>query len=394
MARSQILNGRQSRMSNTENLHQIEIAQLKGVGNVSLALAEGQQAYVFIGENGSGKTKVLEAIFQLFFFYSSITNKYARGSIVNLNSVVSQSVSVGSLTVDYRKTHLEKHGGTTVERIVSNEHLLHDKPVVFIGSQLRGHVDSKQKSTLIPLLGSHEERRSKYLKDVLASMAGQFNSLGMNTELENWFLQRAASANRYQKSRDERSVEIDTVLKLLHQVTASVDPDYLEVTGDGRVLIKINDKQVQLEHLSSGYSSILKIFQCIVAGYGALTNQTKLETVHGVVVLDEIESHLHVSWQAKIIPLLKDLFPNTQFYISTHSPLVLAQLHDGEAYSLQRGDEGVVCSVPIQSPNKSALVDILKQAFAIDLNAMKKESMSAESQQQAKEALLRLLQDE
>lgn len=394
MAHPQIITGRKSPMPDSENLHRIQIEQLKGVGNVSLELAENQRAYVFIGENGSGKTKILEAIFQLLFFYSSIAQKHARGSIVNRNTVVALAISVGDLAIDFRKTSLERHGGEAIERIVTDEQSLHDKPVIFIGSQLRGHVESKQRSASIPLLGNHEERRRKYLQDVLAAMAGQFNSLGMKSELEQWFLQRAASANRYQKSRDERSIEIDTVLKLLHKVAGSVDPDFLEVTGNGRVLIKINDQQVQLDHLSSGYSSILKIFQCIVAGYGALTNESKLEQVPGVVILDEIESHLHVSWQARIIPLLKELFPNTQFYISTHSPLVLAQLHDGEAYSLKRNEFGVMCSAPIQSPNKSALIDILKQAFAIDLNAIKKASMSAASQQQAKNALLKLLDEE
>ena len=119
----------------------------------------------------------------------------------------------------------------------------------------------------------------------------------------------------------------------------------------------------------------------------------KLQDVKGIVLIDEIESHLHISWQSKIIPLLKSLFPNTTFYITTHSSIVLTQLDQGEAYQLKRDEDGVVRSKEIRSPGKAAFIDVLKDAFGLDLNKMKRERMSPENQKEAKQQLLDLLEE-
>jgi predicted ATP-binding protein involved in virulence len=85
-------------------------------------------------------------------------------------------------------------------------------------------------------------------------------------------------------------------------------------------------------------------------------------------MIDEIESHLHISWQSKIIDLFKDLFPNTIFYITTHSSLILSQLVEDEVYKLEINYEGIVRSKSIVSPGKAAFIDILKDGFDVDLN--------------------------
>ncbi|MEN9374162.1 MAG: hypothetical protein RIR79_1714 [Pseudomonadota bacterium] len=108
------------------------------------------------------------------------------------------------------------------------------------------------------------------------------------------------------------------------------------------VITKIRD-------LSTGFASLLKILQTIISGYGFFTNSTDLANVKGIVFIDEIESHLHVEWQSKIIPLLKRLFSNTTFFVATHSPIVLSQLKEGEAYRLEKQADGVVRATIIEA---------------------------------------------
>lgn len=48
----------------------------------------------------------------------------------------------------------------------------------------------------------------------------------------------------------------------------------------------------------------------------------------GVVLIDELELHMHTSWQRKVMPVLKETFPNIQFIITTHSPQILGELDD------------------------------------------------------------------
>ncbi|MFS4585775.1 AAA family ATPase, partial [Neisseria gonorrhoeae] len=165
----------------------------------------------------------------------------------------------------------------------------------------------------------------------------------MENDLEEWIIQRARSANPYQANEDNRKIEIDILLFLLNQFDGRIAPDFLEIKGDDRIFIKLDNQKRELSGLSSGFTSILKIMQSIVAGYSYFTNEQQIANVRGVVLIDEIESHLHNEWQIKIVPLLKKLFPNTTFFITTHSSLVISQLEQGGAYRLVRSKEdGVV----------------------------------------------------
>jgi len=47
----------------------------------------------------------------------------------------------------------------------------------------------------------------------------------------------------------------------------------------------------------------------------------------GIIMIDEVDAHLHPSWQARIMPSLMEVFPNIQFLVTTHSPKVLSEYH-------------------------------------------------------------------
>jgi predicted ATP-binding protein involved in virulence len=57
--------------------------------------------------------------------------------------------------------------------------------------------------------------------------------------------------------------------------------------------------------------------------------------MQGIVLIDEIETHLHVSLQKKILPFLTNFFPKIQFIVSTHSPFVLSSLANAMIYDLE-----------------------------------------------------------
>ena len=181
----------------------------------------------------------------------------------------------------------------------------------------------------------------------------------------------------------------------MHQIDDRIDPDFLTVSGDEKVSVCIAGEVRQLGQLSSGFSSVLKLVQSIVAGYAAFTNERSVREVRGMVFIDEIESHLHLSWQARIVRLLVELFPNTIFFMTTHSALVTAQCRRGEAYRLARGSEDhVVRSERIESPGTAAFVDTLDDVFGVDVNALKVERMDPQGQADVKAALLKLIEEE
>lgn len=64
----------------------------------------------------------------------------------------------------------------------------------------------------------------------------------------------------------------------------------------------------------------------------------------GVVLIDEIELHMHTLWQRKIINVLKKTFPNVQFIITTHSPQVLGEVSDEfNVFTLWREQDEIYC---------------------------------------------------
>ncbi|MCD7720760.1 MAG: AAA family ATPase [Prevotellaceae bacterium] len=96
-------------------------------------------------------------------------------------------------------------------------------------------------------------------------------------------------------------------------------------------------------NLSSGESSLLCLFGEILRQADKL--KVKLEDIHGIVLIDEIDKHLHIELQNEILPELFALFPNVQFIVSSHSPFLimgLAQTMEDTSRIIDLGIGGVI----------------------------------------------------
>ena len=371
----------------------LRFEQVRGVGTIETDFLPNKRVYTLIGTNGVGKTKFLECLFVLLFLANEeIQNQpYA----ININHIPFNLVKISSLdkilNINQLGTHISL---SVVDKILDQKFNL---PLVYITAQNRSNL--KKHSDFISRLGNRKDRASGYFKkifDVLGYNNQDLRDLNSDINIQEWIIQRAQSSNRYQSKEDNREIEITTLLKLLNQIDERIDANFLEISGDNRVFIKIENQKRELSELSSGFTSIFKIIQIIIAGYSYFTNEVQIANVRGIVLIDEIESHLHNEWQVKIIPLLKQLFPNTTFFITTHSSLVISQLEDGEAYRLQRETDGVVYGKAIAHPSNASFIDLLNEAFNVDLNKLKIERAQgqSESQKAAKQALLKLVQQE
>lgn len=88
------------------------------------------------------------------------------------------------------------------------------------------------------------------------------------------------------------------------------------------------------QSLSSGQSAIMSIYADLVMK--VQFQNTKPEDLRGIVFIDEIDAHLHVSIQKKIFNFLKESFPSIQFIITTHSPFVIMSVNDTVIYDLSK----------------------------------------------------------
>ena len=95
--------------------------------------------------------------------------------------------------------------------------------------------------------------------------------------------------------------------------------------------------QLKIEQLSDGYRTTLAMVMDIAARL-AEANPFSSDPLacEGIILIDEVDLHLHPEWQREFMPRLVDVFPNLQFLVSTHSPFILQSVKEGELIDLDQ----------------------------------------------------------
>ena len=88
---------------------------------------------------------------------------------------------------------------------------------------------------------------------------------------------------------------------------------------------------------SDGFSAVIDIIVDLMLRMVHQNGRATDFDMPGIALIDEVENHLHLSLQRKVLPMLVKLFPNIQFIITTHSPFVLSSLDDAVVYDLESG---------------------------------------------------------
>jgi predicted ATP-dependent endonuclease of OLD family len=142
------------------------------------------------------------------------------------------------------------------------------------------------------------------------------------------------------------------LFQLLHKVVRELtDKEFKfnEIVAIGakfeiKVITEGNTKKpLPLQKASQGTLSVLSIFGLIYNYLKSVfpdTPEEELLKKPAIVFIDEVDAHLHPSWQQKIIGLLRDSFPNVQFIVTAHSPLVVAGCYEYEVAVLRKGKGG------------------------------------------------------
>ena len=96
-----------------------------------------------------------------------------------------------------------------------------------------------------------------------------------------------------------------------------------------------------LNCLSQGTQSIIYTVAQLFIGFAEYYDYPKnINDMSGILIVDEIDSHLHPSWQRRFLPSINKHFKNLQIFCSTHSPLVLGGLKSGQIHLLSRLEDG------------------------------------------------------
>ncbi len=124
----------------------------------------------------------------------------------------------------------------------------------------------------------------------------------------------------------------------------------IEPVGNAKFVILVETdaspgRPITLQQASQGTLSVIAIvaliYQFLRAAHKS-ASESELCTQRAIVVIDEVDAHLHPAWQRKVVPLLRERFPNVQFILTAHSPLLVAGCGRGEVSVLRREDSALV----------------------------------------------------
>ena len=94
-------------------------------------------------------------------------------------------------------------------------------------------------------------------------------------------------------------------------------------------------KEFKFTELSDGFAAVLDIVVDLILKMQDKNQLIRAYESEGIVLVDEIETHLHLELQKVIMPLLTEIFPNIQFIVTTHSPFMLSSLSNAVAFDLE-----------------------------------------------------------
>ena len=109
-----------------------------------------------------------------------------------------------------------------------------------------------------------------------------------------------------------------------------------DVTSFQFIIKEAGHEPFDFNTLSSGYAAVLDIVNDLIMRMEAQTRLRDGFDTEGIVLIDEIETHLHLELQKRILPILTKLFPNLQFIVTTHSPFILNSLENVVIYDLEK----------------------------------------------------------
>lgn len=144
-------------------------------------------------------------------------------------------------------------------------------------------------------------------------------------------------------ARNERQIDdadyikawFDDFVGLLKEIYQDSDLCLTFNYKDYSFTIKTQGKEFKFTEMSDGFIAAIDIIADLILKMQDGDSLTHNYHKQGLVLIDEIETHLHLELQRIVMPLLTKIFPNIQFIVTTHSPFVLSSMPDAIAYDLE-----------------------------------------------------------
>lgn len=340
------------------NINNIRLSNFRCFKNTQIKF--NSEFTVIVGNNGAGKSSVLDAVaISLGSFLAGIdgvqSNSISKDDVrfvsYELGSVIDRQpqfpvqiqcvANVGQEILTWDRVLNSENGRTTI---------VDAKQIMEYAGGLQQKVRKGDKNTILPLFSYYgtgrlfaqkKQKRSSSSLQSASKFAGYIDCLDiMSNEklMLKWFKKMTLIELQEKRALPELSAVIGAIKKCLDGVfsesTQNPEPNvFYEVKTDD-IIITFKNSHGELEkhplrELSDGYRNTLSIIADIAYRMAVLNPQLLENVVNltpGVVLIDEIDLHLHPSWQKRIIKDLRVIFPKVQFIVTTHSPSIISSI--------------------------------------------------------------------
>lgn len=330
----------------------LTINKVRHLKNISISLSENQIKHLILtGKNGSGKTSVVEALARYLdkIFTGERENAF-RNCQKELDIKLNNKIE-------------------SIPELADKYHYIlayYDAARVFQAEQPR----QIEKVKLQDYYGLTEFPRKEFVKYLLdlkmtEALARNNNKTEKADEIQTWF---AKLEQLLKQIFDDKTVELE----------------FDEETFEFHIL-QHGKEPFDFNTLSSGYQAVLDIILDIIMRMQNQTQRSFDFNLPGIVLIDEIETHLHLELQKNIMPFLTAIFPNIQFIVTSHSPFILNSIRNVVIYDLEKNllVENGLDNVPYDGIvegyfGADKLSDALKQKFERYKTLVKKKCLSDE----------------
>ena len=313
----------------------IHIKQVRHLRDINIPLDKEDYPHLMItGKNGSGKTSLLNAIanhieriandnYKSFESYERQIEYFEKQLKDNSKNILSIEKNL-----EYWKSQYELFFGEVIVAFEDVDNLIRKyQDGNFIIAFYEAHRTIKNlqepKNPTKPKLQDKWEIKQTSTQEFLKFLADLKiqEALARNEKLE-----RDANQIREWFVNFER---------LLGEIFQDKDLQLYFNYKDYSFKILTKGKEFKFTELSDGFAAVLDIIVDLILKMQHKNQLTRAYECEGIVLVDEIETHLHLELQKVIMPLLTEIFPNIQFIVTTHSPFVLSSLSNAVAFDLE-----------------------------------------------------------
>ncbi|MCU0496682.1 MAG: AAA family ATPase [Anaerolineae bacterium] len=314
-------------------LQKMKIEHFRSIEHLEWELDESELAgwHVILGDNGSGKSTFLRAIAlglldgsDIYSLQQNLNGWIAHGKTSTSIELSLNNQELGRL--NYQKIKTKIYSDNKYTAIGKNpEHRVTGFSVGFGPFRRFSGTDRTMES----LVKSH--------RDFVAHLSLFNENIGLSGMLE--LLQNL----RFKQLEDKREGEFLDKIKSFINSKGFLpnNAQMTEISSEGVFFTDGNGNSLSVEDLSDGYRSILSMVLEIIRllsltfSHEKIFNEDTTKIVApGIVLIDEVDAHLHPTWQKQIGVWFRDHFPNMQFIVTTHSPLVCQAAEQGSVWRL------------------------------------------------------------